>query len=125
VITVTKRFTFEAAHVLPNHSGKCRHLHGHSYKLEVTVRYDEDPRRWNARGYFIDFGDLGKIVKEHVVDKLDHRDLNQLLDNPTAEALAFWIQKAVNIGLHADRYKHVRVESIRLWETEDCYVTLF
>lgn len=73
VIRLTKLFTFEAAHALDGYDGKCRHIHGHSYKLAVTVcgtprTEADDPKA----GMTIDFGVLKQIVSEEIVDRLDH-----------------------------------------------------
>ena len=81
--SVTCTFTFEAAHRLPWHSGKCRNLHGHSYRLDVTVAGPLDDN-----GVVIDFDRLREIVDHSVIASWDHRDLNEVLDNPTAELLA-------------------------------------
>jgi 6-pyruvoyltetrahydropterin/6-carboxytetrahydropterin synthase len=84
---VRRKFPFEAAHKLPNHPGKCRELHGHSYVLEVTLDRPVDP----VSGMAIDFADLKAVVTREVVDQLDHRYVNDLIDNPTAEVMARWI----------------------------------
>ena len=81
--SVTRTFTFEAAHQLPWHDGKCRNLHGHSYRLEVTVEGPIGPQ-----GIVVDFADIKRVVERDVVDVYDHRYLNDLLDNPTAELIA-------------------------------------
>jgi 6-pyruvoyltetrahydropterin/6-carboxytetrahydropterin synthase len=72
-IRVTKQFTFETAHALYGYDGKCRNIHGHSYKLDVTVIGEPITDMDNVKcGMVIDFGDLKKIVKSQVVDKMDH-----------------------------------------------------
>ena len=86
---IRRRFEFEAAHKLPNHPGKCRELHGHSYKLSVKVERAVD----ESSGMVIDFSDLKAIVKESIVSRLDHVYVNDLIDNPTAERMAQWIWK--------------------------------
>lgn len=72
-IRVTKEFTFETGHALYGYDGKCRNVHGHSYKLSVTVigRPIQDKEHVKL-GMVIDFGDLKQIVKEEVVDPFDH-----------------------------------------------------
>ncbi|MGH9282554.1 MAG: 6-carboxytetrahydropterin synthase QueD [Acidimicrobiales bacterium] len=102
---VTKSFTFEAAHRLPWHEGRCRDLHGHGYRLEVTV---EGPVDHN--GIVMDFDDLKAVVQREVVDRYDHAYLNDLLENPTAELIA------------ADAWKRLEAAGlapaqVRLWET--------
>jgi 6-pyruvoyltetrahydropterin/6-carboxytetrahydropterin synthase len=72
-IRVTKQFTFETAHALYGYDGKCRNIHGHSYKLDVTVIGEPITDMDNVKcGMVIDFGDLKHIVKSQVVDKMDH-----------------------------------------------------
>lgn len=109
---VTCTFAFEAAHRLAWHPGKCRNLHGHSYRLEVSVEGPVD-----ANGVVIDFDTLQEVVRTQVVDQWDHRDLNEVLDNPTAELLAHraW-ELLTDAGL--------TLAGIRLRETSDSWVDL-
>jgi len=73
MIRVTKQFTFETGHALYGYDGKCRNIHGHSYKLSVTVIGKPISDSSHVKyGMVIDFGDLKKIVKEEVVDPFDH-----------------------------------------------------
>ena len=73
VIRLTKEFSFEAAHMLEGYDGLCREIHGHSYKLLVTVKgepcVDESSPK---QGMVMDFGVLKRIVGEQIVDKMDH-----------------------------------------------------
>ena len=86
MITVTKNFSFEACHHLPHYVGACHNLHGHSYKLSVTVGGNIIKDTNNPKcGMIIDFKDLKQIVKEVAVDKYDHCNLNDYFPNPTAE----------------------------------------
>ena len=72
-IRITKQFTFETGHALYGYDGKCRNVHGHSYKLSVTVIGTPIADPGNVKyGMVIDFSDLKKIVKEEVVDVFDH-----------------------------------------------------
>ena len=108
--SVIRTFHFEAAHQLPWHEGRCRNLHGHSYRLEVTVDGPLD-----EHGVVIDFADLKQVVQREVLDRYDHKYLNDLMDNPTAELVAQEIWKSLEAsGLDVTR--------IRLWETADCAV---
>lgn len=68
---ISKRFKFEASHVLPRHPGKCSRLHGHSYGLQVYVEGPVD----SVTGFVTDYGNLSAIVHENVIDKLDHTHL--------------------------------------------------
>jgi 6-pyruvoyltetrahydropterin/6-carboxytetrahydropterin synthase len=110
-VRVRRRFDFEAAHHLPNHPGKCRELHGHSFRLLVTVDGPVD----RQSGMVIDFADLKRVVREHVIDRLDHRCANDLIENPTAENLAVWIWTELAPLLPA-------LCEVELFETGNCSV---
>jgi len=72
-IRITKQFNFETGHALYGYDGKCKNVHGHSYKLSVTVIGKPITDSSNVKyGMVIDFGDLKKIVKEEIVDVFDH-----------------------------------------------------
>jgi 6-pyruvoyltetrahydropterin/6-carboxytetrahydropterin synthase len=72
-IRITKQFGFETGHALYGYDGKCKNVHGHSYKLSVTVIGTPILDRNNVKfGMVIDFTDLKKIVKEEIVDQFDH-----------------------------------------------------
>jgi 6-pyruvoyltetrahydropterin/6-carboxytetrahydropterin synthase len=89
-IELRKTFQFEAAHLLPRlpRTHKCRRLHGHSFKVEIAVFGDCDPRL----GWLVDYADLSAAFKP-IWQKLDHYYLNDIpgLENPTSENLAVWI----------------------------------
>lgn len=73
VIRVTREFTFEMSHVLHNYDGPCRNVHGHSYRLFVTVTGIPVNEQANPKnGMVIDFTDLKKIVMREIVDIFDH-----------------------------------------------------
>ena len=72
-IRITKQFSFETGHALYGYDGKCKNVHGHSYRLEVTVIGIPINDNTNVKfGMVIDFGDLKKIVKEEIVNVFDH-----------------------------------------------------
>jgi 6-pyruvoyltetrahydropterin/6-carboxytetrahydropterin synthase len=72
-IRITKQFNFETGHALFGYDGKCKNVHGHSYKLSVTVIGTPIKDSTNVKfGMVIDFSDLKKIVKEEIVDVFDH-----------------------------------------------------
>ncbi len=72
-IRITKEFSFETGHALYGYDGKCRNVHGHSYKLSVTVIGTPIADTSHVKlGMVIDFGDLKKIVKEDIEDVFDH-----------------------------------------------------
>jgi 6-pyruvoyltetrahydropterin/6-carboxytetrahydropterin synthase len=89
-VRLTREFTFEAAHLLPKapEGHKCRRLHGHSFRVEVTVEGPVDP----GTGWFLDYGDIKSAVNP-ILDELDHRYLNEIpgLENATSELLCAWI----------------------------------
>ena len=109
---ITRSFDFEAAHVLPWHPGKCRRLHGHNYRFEVTVEGPLD-----ERGVVLDFDDLKQVVKAEILDRYDHRFLNDFFDNPTAELVAHDVWKRLEAA-------GLTVVRVRLWETADSSVEL-
>jgi len=72
-IRITKQFNFETGHALYGYDGKCKNVHGHSYKLSVTVIGKPITDTSNVKyGMVIDFSDLKKIVTEEIVDQFDH-----------------------------------------------------
>jgi len=116
-IDVTKIFTFDSAHKLENYDGDCKNLHGHTYKLEVTVRGKTD-----YRGMVVDFKELKEVTKEKIIDKLDHKYLNEVFDfNTTCENLIVWIFNELNRAMEGKDYF---LKKIRLWETPTSYAEL-
>lgn len=93
MFTLKKQFTFEAAHKLPHHDGKCQRLHGHSWKMRVVVRGPMLEVHGPKAGMLMDFSDISKVVKPIVESHLDHHYLNETLEmeNPTSEAIACWL----------------------------------
>lgn len=121
-VYITKRFGFEACHHLVNYDGKCANVHGHSYKLEVTVsKYiDTQCTEYATDLMVLDFKRLKDIVNREVIDKFDHSDLNVAFENPTAEAMCVSFYNSIKVSLL--RYVgNVHLESVKLWETEDSY----
>ena len=115
MITVTKIFKFDAAHLLPDYVGKCKNLHGHSWRLDVEVEGMADAVLYPTM--VLDFGDLKKIVNEAVIDKLDHQYINDVVPGPpTAENMVGWIAyQLLETGLD--------VVSLKLWETDTSFAT--
>lgn len=118
MITVTRVVTFDAAHRLVGYEGPCANLHGHTYKLEVTV---EGPIRAGT-GMVMDFKELDLEIRQ-VTSKLDHVCLNDVFDpswpiaaQPTAERLVDYIVNQLLKPLPLLR-------RVRLWETPDSYAT--
>ncbi len=139
-LTISKEFRWEMGHRLPFHSGHCRNLHGHSYRLRVAIEGTPD-----ANGMVMDFYDLAAVV-EPIVAMLDHAFLcdsgDQIMerffrDHPdfkvvyvpfttTVENICHWI--AEHLAQQLRRYQHVRRLHVRLYETAtayaECTVTL-
>jgi len=126
VIRIGKTFRFEAAHVLPNHTGKCSRPHGHSYQVEVVFAAPALPERQpgaSSTGMLIDFGDVSRAWKA-VEDEFDHRNLNDRIPasyHPTtaeniARYLLLYFQSELP-DLLAEAEAGVHVEKVRVWET--------
>ena len=105
--TVAKKFEFSAANHLPDYKGDCANVHGHNYVLDVRVKGEVNPKT----GMVIDFRDLSNIVREIVLSRLDHSDLNETIKNPTAENIAVWIYDALKPELKG-------LYEVQLWENE-------
>ncbi len=108
---VIKQFTFDAAHFVPSYHGKCEALHGHTYKLLVKVEGKRD-----EEGMVIDFAVLKRIVKEQVLDVLDHKCLNDILPVPTAENIAVYVWDKLADVLLCENY---HLFEVVVWETQN------
>ncbi len=95
VATVVYETHFEAAHRLPHYKGKCIRLHGHSYRVRVMMM-----GRVHKNGMVVDFG-----TAEQVVDRLDHRYLNDLMENPTAENTAKWLLERIPLAVKVELWE--------------------
>jgi 6-pyruvoyltetrahydropterin/6-carboxytetrahydropterin synthase len=105
-------FTFAAAHRLPRYDGPCFRVHGHNYKFFVALEGEVDART----GMIADFGEVKRIVQEQVLARVDHRNLNDVLENPTAENIARWLWEVLD--------PHVPgLAEVRLYEIPDSCVT--
>lgn len=109
-LLVTRDFTFDAAHNLPRYNGKCERLHGHTFRLQVTVKAPLDT--WSGMAF--DFHDLKKTVQERAVRVLDHAYVNEIVPNPSAEFIAIWVW---------NRLSDLPLHEIKVWETGACHVT--
>jgi 6-pyruvoyltetrahydropterin/6-carboxytetrahydropterin synthase len=119
---LTKEFRFEAAHSLPGHLGKCSRLHGHSYCLEVTLRGPiKESHGQSDHGMVMDFEHLSRIVRNSILERLDHYNLNEVTGiHTTAENLAHWIwDTLITAGLSEEL-----LYRIRIWETESSSVEI-
>lgn len=118
-VLVSKEFTFDAAHHLHNYEGKCKNLHGHTYKVIFGISGFVD-----ERGLMMDFGDIKEIWKNEIEIFLDHRYLNETLPpmNTTAENMVVWIyEKMAAVLNQLESNKGARVEFVRLYETPSAY----
>jgi 6-pyruvoyltetrahydropterin/6-carboxytetrahydropterin synthase len=142
-IRITKQFNFETGHALYGYDGKCRNVHGHSYKLDVTVIGTPISDNSHVKyGMVIDFSDLKKIVKEEVVDVFDHATVfnkntphvelaKELEDRghhvilvdyqPTSEMMITDFAKKIKKRLP----KNIELFSLKLQETETSFAQWF
>ncbi|WGH74831.1 6-carboxytetrahydropterin synthase [Tenacibaculum tangerinum] len=138
-IRITKQFTFETGHALYGYDGKCKNVHGHSYKLSVTVIGSPITDKSDVKyGMVIDFGDLKKIVKEEIVDVFDHATVfnkntphielaRELKDRghhiilveyqPTSEMMVIDFAKKINNRLP----ENIKLHAIKLQETDTSF----
>lgn len=131
MISITKIFTFETAHRISSYQGACQHIHGHSYKLHVTVTGKEI----GEDDMLMDFKVLKQIVKEYIVDPIDHaimlkrNEVNRndfgamdekifwMSSEPTAERMLEWMANQLQEVLPAK----IELKRLRLFETENSF----
>ena len=117
---LSKEFTFAAAHRLLDYQGKCANTHGHTYKLEVTVQGPVRPD-----GLVMDFSVLSRVVKDSIIEVVDHKNLNEVMDiSPSAENISMWIWNRLEPEV-ARQDPGVRLFRIRLWESPTSSVEYF
>ena len=140
IIRITKQFQFEMAHALIGHNGPCKNIHGHSYKLDVTVKGRVKENTTDPdEGMVVDFTIIKNIVKEFIVDEYDHslvlnekmnidkaqfEFMNKLIIvpfQPTCELLLIHYSKLIQSKLPADLVLH----SLMLRETPTSYAEWF
>ena len=142
IIRLTKEFSFEAAHALGGYDGPCREIHGHSYRLFVTIKGEPSTDPMNPKqGMVMDFGVLKKIVHEEIISRFDHalvlrstadKELLKLLtaqfDNlievdyqPTCENMLEDFARRIMARLP----EGVTLHSLRLHETASSYAEWF
>jgi 6-pyruvoyltetrahydropterin/6-carboxytetrahydropterin synthase len=129
MLTITKEFIFHAAHRLfsPSRSaeenlqiyGNCAKLHGHTYRLQVTLA-----GKTNETGMILHFDELKQIVRRELLDRYDHANLNDLPEYrhavPTAENM---VEHMFGVLDHALRSERFQLEQIRLYETPTAWAT--
>ena len=117
--TLTTMVEFSSAHTLVGHSGPCKKMHGHNWKVEVEITGE----KLDKIGMVVDFKEIRKATNL-VVYELDHEFLNNLEpfseDNPTAENIARYIFTKLSEEFSN---KNVKVNSIKLWETDKSAVS--
>lgn len=138
VIRITREFSFEMAHVLGGYDGLCREVHGHSYRLLVTVRGAVNEAEGSPKlGMVVDFGVLKRVVGELVVGRLDHAlvlregfagALDDMFERvvrvpfqPTCENLVEWLAGLIGGELP----RGVELWSLRLYETANSFAEWF
>ena len=142
-IRITKQFSFETGHALYGYDGKCRNVHGHSYKLNVTVIGQPISDTTHVKlGMVIDFSDLKVIVKNKIVDIFDHATVfnkntphvelaKELADRghdvllvdyqPTSEMMIIDFANVIKQELPS----HIKLHSLKLQETDSSYAQWF
>ena len=112
--------SFAAGHSLRNYRGKCEKVHGHNYKVRVTL----EGETLNEAGLLVDFTELKRVLHA-TIERLDHEFLNDIPPfdelNPSAENMAKYFHDEIGAGLTAQA--GVRVSSVRIWETETSIAT--
>ena len=142
IVAVTKRLTFDASHYLINKNWstaknqrvfhKCSlykydgldEPHGHTYHMEVSILGVIDPNT----GFVIDFKELKRILKDGVVERMDHRLLNNIPyfkdKSPTVENMLYYVWEEICPQIDNLRPEKAWLESIRIWETPNSFATL-
>ncbi|MFA7360951.1 MAG: 6-carboxytetrahydropterin synthase [Candidatus Kapaibacterium sp.] len=125
MLYITRREHFSASHTLKNDSlseseneqlfGKCNSFHGHNYYLEITIKGEADPKS----GYVMDLKNLKEILHEKIVNKVDHKYLNEIElfkdINPTTENMAVVFWNELKDVLKGELYE---LYAVKLFETE-------
>ena len=132
MLTVSKECVFDAAHVLTNHSGQCKNLHGHTYRVVVEVEAVEE-----SSDMVIDFKDLKKVMQEVILDRFDHAfifDEHSESESDIASVISKHSMKSVGLPFRSTaenmaRYffeqlsNYVNVRSVKLFETPESCAT--
>ena len=143
-IEVTKVIEFEMAHALHNHKGLCKNVHGHTYKLEVTIKgAPKNTPSMTDDGMLVDFADFKEILQNEIKDRFDHALILNQLDprtamvessplfgramgysfNPTCENLTIKIAEILTDFIRFNYNNEFYLTTIRLWETPTSFAT--
>lgn len=140
---ISRVFEFDAGHRIPNHKSECRNLHGHRYKLELTL---EGPilnaEGESHEGMVLDFSDI-KIIVNKIIDQVDHSFIVAKKDEPmleflktsgskyivleaipTVENIAQYFWKQLEPQFQDTYNQALIIKKLTLWETPKCFVTL-
>lgn len=116
---VAVEYVFAAGHALRNYKGKCENVHGHNYRVEVTVAGET----LSEAGLLVDFVELRAAIHA-LADRLDHQFLNQIEPfdriNPSAENLAKYFSEGIALQL---RQQNLRIKAVKVWETDTSSAT--
>jgi len=110
---ISKIFKFDSAHKLPNYTGKCSQLHGHTWRLIVTC----DGKVNEKSGMIVDFLEIKKVVEEKVLSNLDHSHLNDFIENPTCENILLWIKEQL-------KDSDLKLKKLALYESDNSFCEL-
>ena len=136
MLMVTKIFHFEMAHAIHGYTGACKHVHGHSYELHVSVSAIDHYNEYiSSPGFVTDFKEIKKLVTASVIEKLDHKlllsksflaeyhfyssqeNLVTWEAEPTAENMLLFIQKTISENISPGS----KLAYLKLYETKDSY----
>jgi 6-pyruvoyltetrahydropterin/6-carboxytetrahydropterin synthase len=109
--------TFAAGHALRNYKGKCENVHGHNFRVQVTI----EGERLDETGLLVDFIDVKNQMRA-VIERLDHQFLNEIapfdVKNPSAENIAEYFYQEMMMGL-AGTPVPVQIQEVKVWDTDN------
>lgn len=101
--------TIHSAHFIPNHKGKCKNFHGHSWKIQMSISGLYEPKQ----GMLVDFGDIGDLVRS-----FDHVTINDRIKFPSAENMSrFFALKILRMN------RNIAEVTVTIWESDDSSAT--
>jgi 6-pyruvoyltetrahydropterin/6-carboxytetrahydropterin synthase len=119
---VSAEETFAAGHALRNYHGKCENVHGHNYRVRVTL----EGAGLDHAGLLVDFVEIKRVMRA-IIEKLDHQFLNDVPPfdklNPSAENMARYFYEEMAQQLDGGREHPVRVAEVKIWETDTSTAT--